>query len=548
MEKPLPLSQKRSFSLRSVLAFLLLMVLLSASQRSNAQVYYLMTSPNVQEGTKLITAGATLKTPEDVLKRVDKDGSNDADVISSVAKSPSKVALDGNNNRVFIYEALNTEKSIKIFNLTTGAALGSIDVSYEVRGMVYDPVSDYLYYITEGGDGGKLSVGDAIYRVRGDGTGNEVFLSSITINPYAIKLDIKGKRLFVYQSNWNKRMLYTYDIGTKSLTASREFANKLTYVNGVDYDETEDFFYYIVPSNTGTKIEAGDLLMRQKSDGTRDSVLMTAFLYNPINVVVNKANNRIFINDGYYANAKIISVNATNYTITDTVKKLPRSNWGAPFWALNDITAPHYAVLSSTNATAVSSASATLGGNLVYGFGLSTERGIVYSSTKALPTVADNKLSIVTNTSNAAFSSNVSGLSPSTTYYARAYAVNSAGTVYGDVVSFSTTSNNANLSSLSLSAGTLSPTFAAGTTSYTANVAYSVNSVTLTPAREQANATIEVAGTPVTSGTASAAYSLSTGENIINTIVTAQDGTKKTYTVTVTRGQTPQAITFAAFP
>ncbi|WP_162252470.1 cadherin-like beta sandwich domain-containing protein, partial [Rhizobium sp. Root1334] len=42
-------------------------------------------------------------------------------------------------------------------------------------------------------------------------------------------------------------------------------------------------------------------------------------------------------------------------------------------------------------------------------------------------------------------------------------------------------SANADLSGLSLSSGTLSPSFAAGTTSYTAAVANSVASITLTP-------------------------------------------------------------------
>ena len=98
------------------------------------------------------------------------------------------------------------------------------------------------------------------------------------------------------------------------------------------------------------------------------------------------------------------------------------------------------------------------------------------------------------------------------------------------------TSTVSTLSSLAASAGTLSPTFASGTESYTVSVANSVLSTTITPTRTQANATITVNGTSVTSGSASGAISLNVGSNVVNIVVTAQDGTTtKTYTVTVTR-------------
>jgi uncharacterized repeat protein (TIGR02543 family) len=97
-------------------------------------------------------------------------------------------------------------------------------------------------------------------------------------------------------------------------------------------------------------------------------------------------------------------------------------------------------------------------------------------------------------------------------------------------------SADATLSSLALSTGTLSPTFSSGTESYTASVINSVTSVTVTPARTQANATITVNGTAVTSGSASGSISLNVGSNTISVVVTAQDGsTTKSYTVTLTR-------------
>jgi len=94
----------------------------------------------------------------------------------------------------------------------------------------------------------------------------------------------------------------------------------------------------------------------------------------------------------------------------------------------------------------------------------------------------------------------------------------------------------ATLSNLVLSAASLSSTFVSATETYTASVANSVASTTVTPTRTQANATITVNGSAVTSGNASGAISLNVGSNTINVVVTAQDGaTTKTYTVTVTR-------------
>ncbi|MEP6502603.1 MAG: cadherin-like beta sandwich domain-containing protein [Betaproteobacteria bacterium] len=94
----------------------------------------------------------------------------------------------------------------------------------------------------------------------------------------------------------------------------------------------------------------------------------------------------------------------------------------------------------------------------------------------------------------------------------------------------------ATLSGLTLSTGTLSPAFAAGTTSYTVSVSNSITGITLTPTASNSGATIQVAGTAVASGSASASQALAVGTNAISIVVTAADGTTTaTYTVTATR-------------
>jgi gliding motility-associated-like protein len=102
-------------------------------------------------------------------------------------------------------------------------------------------------------------------------------------------------------------------------------------------------------------------------------------------------------------------------------------------------------------------------------------------------------------------------------------------------------SSDAGLAGLMLSSGSLNPTFATGTTNYTASVGNALTSITLTPTVSDATAAITVNGSPVTSGTASSPIALTVGANVINTVVTAEDGTTQPYTVTVTRAASNDA-------
>lgn len=96
---------------------------------------------------------------------------------------------------------------------------------------------------------------------------------------------------------------------------------------------------------------------------------------------------------------------------------------------------------------------------------------------------------------------------------------------------------NADLSNLVPSAGTLDPAFDSATITYTAAVPFATTSITVTPTVAEVGATVTVNATPVTSGDASAPIALSVGPNVITTQVTSQDlNTTKTYTLTVTRG------------
>ena len=86
-------------------------------------------------------------------------------------------------------------------------------------------------------------------------------------------------------------------------------------------------------------------------------------------------------------------------------------------------------------------------------------------------------------------------------------------------------SDNANLKSLSLSAGTLSPKFSASKTSYTAKVAKNVTECKIFAAAADRGAKVEVSGTSA----------LNEGKNVRTVTVTAPGGAQKVYTITITR-------------
>ncbi len=92
------------------------------------------------------------------------------------------------------------------------------------------------------------------------------------------------------------------------------------------------------------------------------------------------------------------------------------------------------ATLTTTAPSSINTSSATVGGNITSDGNASvTERGICYS-TSQYPTTANSKLAIGSGTGN--FNISITGLTANTTYYVRAYAINSQGTAYGNQENF----------------------------------------------------------------------------------------------------------------
>ena len=108
-------------------------------------------------------------------------------------------------------------------------------------------------------------------------------------------------------------------------------------------------------------------------------------------------------------------------------------------------------------------------------------------------------------------------------------------------------STDATLSGLALEDGdgngiTLDPVFAPGTTSYTAAVVNRIDTVTVTATKNEDDATVAITDDDDAATPGEAEFSLVEGENIIEVVVTAEDGTTtSTYTITATRATLPPA-------
>jgi len=98
------------------------------------------------------------------------------------------------------------------------------------------------------------------------------------------------------------------------------------------------------------------------------------------------------------------------------------------------------ATLTTLSVGNITTNSATSGGSITNDGGSPvTQRGICWATTQN-PTTANN--TAVSGTGTGSFTANLTGLAANTTYYVRAYAINTAGTAYGNQLSFTTLSSS----------------------------------------------------------------------------------------------------------
>ncbi len=114
--------------------------------------------------------------------------------------------------------------------------------------------------------------------------------------------------------------------------------------------------------------------------------------------------------------------------------------------------------ITTTSLSAITTTTATGGGNIISDGGAAiSARGVCWN-TSQYPTILNSKTN--DGTSAGTFSSSITGLTPGSTYYVRAYSTNSIGTAYGNQVTATTLANLPTISTNAISS--ISATTAVG--------------------------------------------------------------------------------------
>ena len=137
---------------------------------------------------------------------------------------------------------------------------------------------------------------------------------------------------------------------------------------------------------------------------------------------------------GFTVNMTGLTAN-THYYVRAYAKNSAGVSYGneVDFTTAQNVSAP---TVTTSQVTNIAQTTATGGGNVTASGGATvTERGICWS-TSHNPTTSGSHANSGTGTGS--FTVNMTGLAANTTYYVRAYAINSQGTSYGSEVSFTT--------------------------------------------------------------------------------------------------------------
>ena len=397
----------------------LLALLLGLASPGRAQVFYLTAGSGGSNPAGTITS-------DDALTRIDYNGNNPLVIASAFTGSPSLLAFNGDATRAFVYESVPANRSVKVLDMSTGLVLNSFAVNGDVTAMRYDAAADYLYYLTTGTNTAVVEATDALSRVHANGTGTQVMRSSLAAAPQLLALNMGGGELYFYDAATGARAIKNVSLSSFAVTLTTAVAQ---HVTGLEYDRGLNYIYYLT-SGTANAPNADDALNRFHPDGSGATVVASSVTNSPQHLGLDAGNNRAFIYEGQTVSRGIRVISLT------TGAQIGNYPIGADITAIG---MPTVATVVVGSASALTSTSAMLGGNVTQTGGAGvTERGVVYSATNATPAIG-SATQLVIGSGIGSFSTTASGLTLSTTYYVRAYAISTAGTAYSNVVSFTTT-------------------------------------------------------------------------------------------------------------
>lgn len=207
---------------------------------------------------------------------------------------------------------------------------------------------------------------------------------SITVAPFEKYIDVNGNGIIDF-----------YDF-------------KLTTPSGIIYN--------VKPEFTWSKSEKPTVKYQFQisSDADFSSIIEEM---GPIGITSYQLNTTLEYNKSYYWRVAMIDDNTGNKDWSSVFQLTPKTG-------IID--------LNTDTVTGIVAYSVSCGGTIINDGGASiTERGIVFSTTSN-PTINNNKLTIGNGTGN--FRDVINGLTENTTYYFRAFAINSEGIAYGNEV------------------------------------------------------------------------------------------------------------------
>jgi hypothetical protein len=145
----------------------------------------------------------------------------------------------------------------------------------------------------------------------------------------------------------------------------------------------------------------------------------------------------------FTSNITGLSPNTTYY-----VKAYATNSTGTAYGDPLEFTTISLPTVTTSGISFITATTAQSGGNVTFNGGATiTARGVCWNTT-GNPSISDNHTTDGSGTGE--FTSDITGLSPNTTYYVKAYATNSAGTAYGDQVDFTTISDKPTVENTSI--------------------------------------------------------------------------------------------------
>ncbi|MBR5810660.1 MAG: hypothetical protein IKY36_04700 [Bacteroidales bacterium] len=263
-----------------------------------------------------------------------------------------------------------------------------------------------------------------------------------------------------------------YTATVKDLAPNQKYSFRAYAVNsvGTSYGEIMSFTTSIskasLASVTISNIEETSATISSKVTGHGgDTVSEVGFYYSTEEAVDPEKSvkvNRVYSSDSFSISISGLAINTKYY-----VKAYAVNSAGTVYSDVASFTTlASTPVVNTVGSSEISSTGAVLSGTVVTDNGAAiTERGFVWLKGTDAPTTSSNKVKVEGATGD--FTATISGLDPNRKYSFRAYAINSKGTAYGDIMIFNTVAGLPALSAMKVSSiTTTSATFTCTVTNH----------------------------------------------------------------------------------